>query len=201
MQLRQIANKLSSTVNPNITVSLQTSAGWTPGPGQRQTPKYNQPISGPAQIQALDNSDLKQIEGLNIQGALRALYMYGSLAGVIRPDSKGGDLITISSPAPAALCGTWLTSKVLESWPDWTKIVIVKQTAISPALSSVNLAVTAPAPGVFSVPHGLPGIPATIRLLMTSSGQIWTSVPAVDATNVYLNASDIGVTANVWLSL
>lgn len=203
MNLRTIANSISNTVNRNIVVSVRTSAGSTIGPGQRQIPVYNSPIIGPAQIQALDSSDLKQLEGLNIQGTIRALYMYGNLAGVVRPDNKGGDLVTIKSgrslssqvpfksattgvitvphglgvvpdqvkilltsagavwqimPAdttnvyiqasevgvtaaitvisngvaqnrnvPTLFAGVWLITKVLESWPDWTKVAIIKQ--------------------------------------------------------------------------
>ena len=129
MDLRTIANQVSNTVNGNIIVTLQTSNGFTFGAGQRQVPAYNSPIIGPAQVQALDGSDLKQIEGLNISGSIRALYMKGSLAGVVRPDSKGGDLVTINSQPgiPPALVGQWLIVKVLESWPLWTKVVIVKQ--------------------------------------------------------------------------
>jgi hypothetical protein len=129
MDLRSIANQVSNTVNPNIIVSLQTSAGYTTGAGARQVPVYNSPLTGAAQVQALDGSDLKQLEGLNIQGSIRALYMYGNLAGVIRPDSKGGDLVTIGaqSGAPALLVGIWLVTKVLESWPEWTKVAICKQ--------------------------------------------------------------------------
>ena len=127
MDLRGIANQVSDTVNPNIIVSLQTSNGYTMGAGQRQVPAYNAPVVGPAQIQALDSSDLRQIEGLNIQGNIRALYLRGALAGVIRPTSQGGDLITIATPAPLAYQGSWLVVKVLESWPLWTKVVIVMQ--------------------------------------------------------------------------
>lgn len=124
MDLRGIANQASNTINPNIIVIVQTSAGYTIGAGQRQVPSYNSPVTGPAQVQALDSSDLKQLDGLNIQGVIKALYMKGNLAGVIRPDSKGGDLITISS---GPFQGTWLTVRVLEGWSDWTKVAIVKQ--------------------------------------------------------------------------
>lgn len=130
MDLRGVANQVSNAVNNNVIVTLQTSAGYTKASsGQRQIPQYNSPIVGPAQIQALDNSDLKQIEGLNITGAIRAAYLKGNLAGVIRPDQKGGDLITIPPAVgtPAVLVGTWLVTKVLESWQLWTKVVIVKQ--------------------------------------------------------------------------
>lgn len=129
MDLRGIANQVSNTVNANIPVSIQASNGFTIGAGQRQIPQYFPPLNGYGQVQALDNSDLKQLDGLNIQGAIRAIYLRGLLAGVIRPDSKGGDLITIAPGAgvPPALVGTWLVTKVLESWPTWTKAAIVKQ--------------------------------------------------------------------------
>jgi hypothetical protein len=127
MDLRGIANQVSNCVNGNILVSLQISNGWTTGAGARQVPAYKTPLTGPAQVQALDGSDLKKIEGLNIQGDIRVLYMYGNLAGVIRPDSRGGDLVTIISPSPLELQGQWLVTKVLESWPTWTKVCIVKQ--------------------------------------------------------------------------
>lgn len=133
MDLRGIANQVSNVVNPNIIVTWRASDGFTIGTAGKQVPAYLTGLTGPAQVQALDNSDLKKIEGLNIQGSLRALYMRGNLAAVIRPDSKGGDLIVIGPQrgAPALLVGTWLTSKVLESWPDWTKVVIIKQNPVS----------------------------------------------------------------------
>jgi hypothetical protein len=130
VDLRQIANQVSNVVNPNIMVRLQISTGSTIGAAGRQQPQYNPAITGPAQIQALDNVDLKKMEGMNISGSARAIYMRGNLAGVIRPDSKGGDLVTVppAPGVPALFVGLWLTTKVLESWPLWTKVVIVKQT-------------------------------------------------------------------------
>jgi hypothetical protein len=130
MDLRSIANQVSNVVNPNIMVRLQISTGSTIGAAGRQQPQYNPAITGPAQIQALDNVDLKKMEGMNISGSARAIYMRGNLAGVIRPDSKGGDLITVppAPGVPALFVGLWLTTKVLESWPLWTKVAIVKQT-------------------------------------------------------------------------
>jgi hypothetical protein len=127
MDLRGIANSVSTIVNPNIEVTVQTSDGFTVGAGFRQIPSYNTPVTGPAQLQAMEYADLKQLDGLNIQGVIKAIYLYGSLAGVVRPDSKGGDLITIASPAATQDIGEWLVVKVLENWPTWTKAAIVKQ--------------------------------------------------------------------------
>lgn len=127
MDLRGIANGVTSTVNPNETVTVLRSTGFTTGAGAKQIPSYAAPVTGPGQIQALDADDIKQLDGLNIQGTIRAIYLRGTLAGVVRPNQTGGDLVTIAAPAPVALRGTWLVVKVLESWPDWTKAAIVLQ--------------------------------------------------------------------------
>ena len=120
MDLRGIANGVSSTVNPNKTVTVRRSTGYTIGAGRKQVPGYADPVTGPAQIQALDANDIKQLDGLNIQGTARALYLRGVLAGVVRPDGTGGDLVEIGAE-------TWLVVKVLEGWPTWTKAAIVLQ--------------------------------------------------------------------------
>lgn len=129
MDLRGLANGVTTTVNPNQTVTVLRSTGFTTGAGAKQVPSYAAPVSGPAQIQALDADDIKQLDGLNIQGTIRAIYLRGTLAGVVRPNQTGGDLVTIAAPAPVALRGTWLVVKVLESWPDWTKAAVVLQGA------------------------------------------------------------------------
>ena len=120
MDLRGLANGVTSTVNPNKTVTVRRSTGYTIGAGRKQVPSYAAPVTGPAQIQALDANDIKQLDGLNIQGTVRAIYLRGVLAGVVRPDGTGGDLVEIGAE-------TWLVVKVLEGWPTWTKAAIVLQ--------------------------------------------------------------------------
>jgi len=120
MDLRGLANGVTSTVNPNKTVTVRRSTGYTIGAGRKQVPGYADPVTGPAQIQALDANDLRQVDGLNIQGTMRAIYLRGVLAGVVRPDGTGGDLIDVDGQ-------TWLVVKVLEGWPTWTKAAIVLQ--------------------------------------------------------------------------
>lgn len=120
MDLRGIANGVTSTVNPNQTVIVLRSTGYTIGGGRRQVPSYAAPVTGPGQIQALDANDIKQLDGLNVQGTIRAIYLRGNLAGVIRPDGTGGDIVQIAGQ-------DWLVVKVLEGWPTWTKAAIVLQ--------------------------------------------------------------------------
>ena len=120
MDLRGIANGVTSTVNPNQTVTVLRSTGYTIGAGRRQVPSYAAPVTGPGQIQALDANDIKQLDGINIQGTIRAIYLRGTLAGVVRPNQTGGDIVQISGQ-------DWLVVKVLEGWPTWTKAAIVLQ--------------------------------------------------------------------------
>lgn len=120
MDLRGIANSVSNAVNPNIIVSVKRSTGSTAGAsanGYKQVATYAAPVSGPAQLQALDNAELKQLDGLNLQGVLRAIYLRGALAGVIRAGSAGGDIVTFGGQ-------TWLVVRVFETWPLWTKAAI-----------------------------------------------------------------------------
>lgn len=64
---------------------------------------------------------------------------------------------------------------------------------------STTLALAPGAPGNFTVAHGLGKIPVAGIVQMTSGGSIyWQAVPW-DATNVYLVATDAGVTANLLL--
>lgn len=122
MDIRGIANGAAQSINPNVIGTVRRSTGYTIGAGRKQTPSYADPVTGPIQVQALDGDDLKQLDGLNIQGTLRAVYLRGPLAGVIRPDGTGGDLVEFGTPSQ-----TWLVVRVLESWPTWTKAAICLQ--------------------------------------------------------------------------
>lgn len=121
MNLRSIVNNVtSSTVNENSYIEILRSIGYTSGPGRKQVPQYDYPISGYAQVQALDNADLQKIQGLNLQGVIRSVYLTGSLHGVVRKTGEGGDLIKYNGQ-------TWLISTILETWSTWTKAVITLQ--------------------------------------------------------------------------
>ncbi len=121
MDLLFISNAVTDCVNPNISVTVQASTGYTIGAGLKQVPSYAAAVSGFAQVQELSSSELKQTEGLNIQGVMRKLYLRSPLNAVIRPNSQGGDLVTIAGQV-------WYTVKTLELWPTWCSALIVLQT-------------------------------------------------------------------------
>ena len=124
MDLRGVANAVSDTVNPNIPVTLQVSTGYAIGAGLKQVPSYAPSVSGYAQVQALSESDIKHLDGLNIQGPTRSIILKGALNAAIRTSAQGGDLVLINGQ-------TWLTVSVLEQWPLWTRAAIQLQDALS----------------------------------------------------------------------
>ncbi len=72
-------------------------------------------------------------------------------------------------------------------------------TAVTSATKIYGQVSAAPSsPGNFTLPHLLGRVPAGAHIRMTSSGAIWFQSPTdMDGTNLYLVASDAGVTAKV----
>ena len=120
MDLRGIANTVTDTVNPNISITVKASTGYTIGAGLKQVPSYAAPVTGFAQVQALTAADLRHLDGLNIQGATKSIILRGELNAIVRVNSQGGDIVIIGTQ-------TWLTVAVLEQWPLWSRCAIQLQ--------------------------------------------------------------------------
>lgn len=60
--------------------------------------------------------------------------------------------------------------------------------------SSVQIAFTTSAPGNFTLAHNLGVVPGSVIFELTSGGTVWFQSPRYDANNLYLVASDTGVT-------
>jgi hypothetical protein len=85
-----------------------------------------------------------------------------------------------------ALIGTVTTSS--------SAVIAVKQA--TPLFGTVSVAPSAP--GNFTVAHMLGRVPVCAIIQMTSGGAIWFQAPtSYDGTNLYLVASDAGVTGKV----
>lgn len=116
MNLRGIANGLTSTINPNVAGVFQVNTGFTTLPGGKRVPSYNS-VDVTVQLQELSSTDLRQIDAINIQGILRSAYLNGNFNGVNRPEQKGGDILMIGQEK-------WLVVKVPELWPEWCRVII-----------------------------------------------------------------------------
>ncbi len=128
MNLQSITGNYITAVNPMVPCIVQISNGTTKAADYSVIPAYLPPITLQGQVQPLSFGDLRQLDGLNLQGIKKAVYIQGDIEGLVRPSNKGGDVITFPD-------GTiYLTVLVLENWnpPDgsksgWVKIACVLQ--------------------------------------------------------------------------
>lgn len=124
MNLHSIVGPIVAAVNPWVSATIQASQGYTTNPDGSRIPAYAAPVNVQVQMQAMTYRDLVQVDGLNINGEKRAMYINGTWEGVMRPDGRGGDLITLPDAS------VWLVVQVLENWgyqDGWTKVAVVRQ--------------------------------------------------------------------------
>jgi hypothetical protein len=124
MNLHGIASPYVGAVNPLIPVFVLVSTGSTTAADFSRAPSFASPIQVLGEVQPITTRDLAQIEGINLGGVRWKIYLNGEVNSIVRPESKGGDLIVIPTGAHA---GTWLVVQVLEQFPDWVCAAIVQQ--------------------------------------------------------------------------
>ncbi len=122
MNLHGIVSGAIGAVNPFVPAVIKISTGYSTDAAGRRTPSYTQ-IDVSVQLQALGYKDLMHIDGLNLQGVVKAAYVNGNFNGVNRPKQQGGDLLIVNGEE-------WLIVQPLEEWPDWCKFVVNLQRQI-----------------------------------------------------------------------
>lgn len=125
MNLRGIVNKYTQKTNPNVNINWIQSTGYVTNDAGKRTPT-TVTLTVEAQIQALSATELKHIDGLNISGVKRSVYMYGNVAGIVRTDKLGGDILVFPE-VPDTSDKNWLVTQVLETWPDWCHVIVILQ--------------------------------------------------------------------------
>lgn len=125
MNLQGLAAGMTAAVTPLQTITVQISAGYTTSPDGTQVPAYTSETFQ-AQVQALAFKDIQQMDAVNVQGVRRAVYVPAQIAGVIRVDGKGGDILVFPE-FPGGQDRNWLAAVVLETWDTWTKVGVTLQ--------------------------------------------------------------------------
>jgi hypothetical protein len=122
MNLHAIAGPIVAAVNPTIVGQLRVSIGTTIDAAGARSPLFETVNDVAMQVQALTGPELAHVDGLNIQGTKRAVYLYGDVQGVNRPAAKGGDMLVFNGRI-------WLVVAVLETWDraEWCKVAVVEQ--------------------------------------------------------------------------
>lgn len=126
MNLHAIAGPVVAVVNPFIPVTIKVSTGSTRNPDGSRTPTYASTTAS-AQVQALQFRDIAQLQGLNLQGTRRKIYLSGDFEGLVRSQNKGGDLIIFPNDGSQWANSVWLVAMVLETWPDWCSVAVTLQ--------------------------------------------------------------------------
>ncbi len=127
MNLHGIAAPLIGVVNPFIPVTIKVSTGYSTDDDGTRVPSYSFLYNVPAQIQALSFGDLRQLDGLEINGEKRKIYLNGQFDSVNRPRGTGGDLITFPNGNTYPFGTSWLIVQSLEQFPDWCSLAVTQQ--------------------------------------------------------------------------
>jgi hypothetical protein len=123
MNLHAIVAPIVAAINPSIDVKVFPSTGSETQPDGTRKPTYGDPFVLQAQVQALDFQDILQVNGMNIQGHRRAIYLSGDIESLIRVHGRGGDLLKFPDGS------TWLVAMLLENWSQdgWVKVIATLQ--------------------------------------------------------------------------
>ena len=124
MNLHNIVGPCVAQVNPWVTAQYQQSTGYTTSDDGGQVPSYAVAVPAEVQMQALQYNDIIKLDGMNIQGVRRALYINGNWEGLVRTSHKGGDLVTLPDAS------VWLVVLELENWSmtsGWCKCAVTLQ--------------------------------------------------------------------------
>ena len=122
VNLRAIANRLTSTINPNLTVQYRRYAGYTTAPGGKTTPRYDPAASLVAQVQALTRKEVEHLDAMNISNCDRSAYVNGQIQAYDRFKQTGGDVLFFEGQ-------WWKAMAILEGWTTagWCKVALVAQ--------------------------------------------------------------------------
>lgn len=122
MNLQAVVSPYTATVSPPTIGTLYVSTGSTTNADYSRSPSWTAYTGVSFDVQALSGRDLRQIDGLNLQGTLRSVYLQGNIEGIDRPAAKGGDVLYFSGQY-------WIVTVVAEPWANngWTKVIVVLQ--------------------------------------------------------------------------
>ena len=125
MNLRAIANGMTSSVNPNMAAVLKVSDGYDVDDYGAQVPKYTEQHIM-IQTQSMSTADLERLNYVSQQGQFLYAYANGSISALRRSLGKGSEMM-VFKPYGEDVDAEWMVKQVVESYPDWVKVVLWRQ--------------------------------------------------------------------------
>lgn len=122
MNLRDIANRATRAVNPNLTVVWRRYTGYTTAASGKTVAAYAAAANVVAQVQALTKKEVEHIDAMNLSPCERAAYVNGQLQAYDRVAQTGGDFLYFENR-------WWKVMAILEGWTTagWCKVALVGQ--------------------------------------------------------------------------
>ncbi len=123
MNLHGTVRGIITSVNPDIEATYLASTGNTVDAAGNQTPGFAAPVTVNIQVQPLTGPELEHINQLNIQGVIRAVYLYGNANGIVRTNQQGGDIFEFPLVEGGPV-KQWRVIEVMETWPSWSRVAV-----------------------------------------------------------------------------
>ena len=129
MNLHGVVKSAIGVVNPFIPAILAHNAGYVTQPDLSRVAAYEY-FTARIQVQAVTEDQLTFNTNQGFQGVLRSVYLDGDWSGIIKADQKGNDLLTFGGY-------DWMITQVLETWSDWSHVIVAQQNMNATALPDV----------------------------------------------------------------
>lgn len=128
-----IVSPVVSVVNPLIPATFRSNTGFTTDAAGNRTPTFTD-LAVYCQTQPLQYTDIQLMDGLQINGERRQIYVTGRFDSLNRPVQTGGDLVVFAGSATADFPygTTWKIAIVKEQWPTWCCVLCTLQVTPTP---------------------------------------------------------------------
>lgn len=126
MNLRSIVNQHITTINPNIQATLKLNTGYETSDTGKRVSRFEE-FEVSIQAQSLSTQDLSLFDTLAQQGQMLNVYVSGQIHALRRISNQGADKLVFKAFGEESE-SEWLIKSVLESFPNWCKVVVWRQT-------------------------------------------------------------------------
>jgi hypothetical protein len=122
VNVRALANNITSGINPNISVTLRAFQAYSVLPSGKATPSYAAAVTVVAQVQALSKREIQHLDAMNISNCERGIYINGQLQAFDRLAQSGGDFLFFENQ-------WWRVDAILEGWTTagWCRAALTRQ--------------------------------------------------------------------------
>jgi len=124
IDVQALANQFTTQVNPNQAITWVRSTGYTTAADGSRAPTTTA-ITLAGQVQGCSSEDLRQLDGLNVQGVKRSVILRADVQGELRADHRGGDILQFADAGGTVR--DWLAVSIAETWPTWCRVLVVMQ--------------------------------------------------------------------------